>query len=135
MSFLELGDTLRVIVWRESLEGANTLGYPVEKRESLERHRVAIIDGNVNTVAQIRIESITPNEVIGRVLDEFEPGTLEWKTARDVLDEVLDTYPTLDTEVIEQSNEPRLTIRSESDYENQWKKQKQKVLDELPDRD
>jgi hypothetical protein len=135
MSFLELGDTLRVIVWRESLEGGNALGYPVEKRELPERPRVAIIDGKINTVAQIRIESITPNEVIGRVLDEFEPGTLEWKTACDVLDEVLDTHPTLDTEVIEQSNEPRLTIRSESDYENQWKKQKQKVLDELPDRD
>ncbi len=135
MSFLELGDTLRVIVWRESLGGRNALGYPVEKQELPERPRVEMINRNVNTVAQIRIESITPNRIIGRVLDEFGPGTPEWETARDVSDEVLDIHPTLDTEIIEQSNEPRVTIRSEFDYVNQWKKQKQKILDELPDRD
>jgi len=131
MSSLGLGDTLCVIVWRKGLNGGNPLAYPVEDEEVPSGQRIEVINGQVDTVAQIRIESVESSRAIGRAVDEFKPGTTEWEDAVNRLGENHD----LSDETIEQSNRKRTTIRSDYDYENQWKKQKQRVLDELPERD
>jgi len=131
MSSLGLGDTLYVIVWRKGLDNGNPQAYPVEDEEVPPEQRIEVINGQVDTVAQIRIESVESNRAIGRAVDVFKPGTTEWEDALNRLDK----NHNLGDETIEQSNRKRTTIRSDLDYENQWKKQKQKVLEELPERD
>lgn len=131
MTSLGLGDTLCVVIWQDGLGDRNPLGYPVGAEIEGSKQRIEVVNGEVDSVVQIRIESIRPNRVIGRIIDDFAPDTPEWENARKVLGNEHD----LDTEIIEQSGGPRLMIRSTSDYENQWKKQRQKVLDQIPERD
>lgn len=102
----------------------------MRRNADAEAKRIEVINGEVDTVVQTRIESISPERIVGRVTDNFEPDTPEWEEAREVLEHRYE----FDTEVINQANQPRLTIRARSDYANQWKRHKQSVLSKLPDR-
>jgi hypothetical protein len=127
---LGVGDTLSVLVWREGTGDQHPRGHPVQRNVDTEGKRIDIINGEVDTVVQVRIESISPERIVGRVTDNFEPDSPEWEEAREVLEHRYE----FDTEVINQANQPRLTIRAKSDYANQWKRHKQSVLSRLPDR-
>lgn len=129
MSSFELGDSICVLIWRKHC--GNTLAYPIHDKPGSQDRRIEVVNGDVDTVVKIRIESIESERILGRVVEHFDQDSSEWENAREVLTDKYD----LETDIVEQSTGSRLTIRATKDYENQWKEQQQNVFDLLPDRD
>jgi hypothetical protein len=131
MNSYSLGDTICVLIWQAGTGQSHPLAKPLSDASNSTKRSIEVVNGETNTVVKVRIESIESDRVIGRVVENFNPDSPERENAREILSSEYD----FDTNVVEQSGETRLMIRSTSDYENQWKDQQQKVLDQLPDRD
>lgn len=130
MGSFNVNDEFRVIVWREKLGEKNPLAFPLgDELEKMDR-RIEVLDADVDAVAEIRIVTREDDRYIAKVVSKFSPNSQEWKNAK----ETLEVNHDLEMEVTDQSENPRLMIRSTSDYENQWQEQRKMIMDQLPGR-
>lgn len=130
MSHLDVGQEYCVVIWRDGRNGGWPVARPIGPRADDVDRRIEVLHGDVDTVVRVRIESVTPDRGLGRIVTTFDEDSEAWKDAQ----QTLRTQYDFGTDVVEQRERYRLSILAKRDYQIQWMEHRREIFGELPNR-